>query len=134
MRISYWSADVCSSDLLIDTGLMLMRETASELTIDPAAVDRERGIILSERRARDTYQLRSLIDQLDFQIRGMTVADRIPVGTEEVIRPAHAGRRRDTYDRYYPPALAAPVTVGGFTTSAVAATRRGGFPGGEGWE
>src|SRR3546814_4336967 len=41
-----------ASDDLLDTGLMLMRETASELTIDPAAVDRERGIILSERRAR----------------------------------------------------------------------------------
>src|SRR3546814_3103209 len=58
-----------ASDDLIDTGLMLMRETASEVTIDPAAVDRERGIILSERRARDSYQLRSLIDQLDFQMQ-----------------------------------------------------------------
>ena len=56
-----------ASDDLVDTGLMLMRETASELTIDQGAMDRERGVILSERRARDTYQLRNLIDQLGFQ-------------------------------------------------------------------
>lgn len=110
-----------ASDDLIDTGLMLMRETGSELTIDPAAVDRERGIILSERRARDTYQLRSLIDQLDFQMQGMTVANRIPVGTEEVIRTAPAARLRDLYDRYYRPERATLVMVGDFDPAAVEA-------------
>lgn len=110
-----------ASDDLIDTGLMLMRETASELTIDPAAVDRERGIILSERRARDTYQLRSLIDQLDFQMKGMTVANRIPVGTEEVIRTAPAARIRDLYDRYYRPERATLVMVGDFDPAAIEA-------------
>jgi zinc protease len=110
-----------ASDDLIDTGLMLMRETGSELTIDPAAVDRERGIILSERRARDTYQLRNLIDQLDFQMKGMTVANRIPVGTEEVIRTAPAARLRDLYDRYYRPERATLVMVGDFDPAAVEA-------------
>lgn len=116
-----------ASDDLIDTGLMLMRETASELTIDPAAVDRERGIILSERRARDTYQLRSLIDQLDFQMQGMTVASRIPVGTEEVIRTAPAARLRDLYDRYYRPERATLVMVGDFDPAAVEAKIRARF-------
>ena len=110
-----------ASDDLIDTGLMLMRETGSELTIDPAAVDRERGIILSERRARDTYQLRNLIDQLDFQMNGMTVANRIPVGTEEVIKTAPAARLRDLYDRYYRPERATLVMVGDFDPAAVEA-------------
>lgn len=110
-----------ATDDLIDTGLMLMRETASEVTIDPAAVDRERGIILSERRARDTYQLRSLIDQLGFQMEGMRVASRIPVGTEEVIRTAPAARIRDIYDRYYRPERATLVMVGDFDPAAVEA-------------
>ncbi len=110
-----------ASDDLVDTGLMLMRETASELTIDPGAVDRERGIILSERRARDTYQLRGLIDQLDFQMQGMTVASRIPIGTEEVIRTAPAARIRDLYDRYYRPERATLVMVGDFDPAAMEA-------------
>ncbi|HKX89557.1 MAG TPA: pitrilysin family protein, partial [Sphingopyxis sp.] len=110
-----------ASDDLIDTGLMLMRETGSELTIDPAAVDRERGIILSERRARDTYQLRSLIDQLDFQMKGMIAPNRIPVGTVEVIQAAPAARIRDLYDRYYRPERATLVMVGDFDPAAVEA-------------
>ncbi|MDK2759910.1 MAG: insulinase family protein [Sphingopyxis sp.] len=110
-----------ASDDLIDTGLMLMRETGGNLTIDPTAVDRERGIILSERRARDTYQLRSLIDQLDFQMKGMSVADRIPVGTEDVIKTAPAARIRDLYDRYYRPERATLVMVGDFDPAAIEA-------------
>ena len=110
-----------ASDDLIDTGLMLMRETGGELAIDPTAVDRERGIILSERRARDTYQLRNLIDQLDFQMQGMKVASRLPVGTEEVIKTAPAARLRDLYDRYYRPERATLVMVGDFDPAAVEA-------------
>ncbi|WP_432769611.1 MAG: insulinase family protein [Sphingopyxis sp.] len=110
-----------ATDDLIDTGLMLMRETASELTIDPAAVDRERGIILSERRARDTYQLRSVVDQFEFQMPDMTVANRLPVGTEAVIRTAPAARLRDLYERYYRPERATLVVVGDFDPAAVEA-------------
>src|SRR3546814_11644111 len=65
-----------ATDDLIDTGLMLMRETASELTIAPEAVDRERGVIRSERRARDTTTPRGLIEQLAFPMPGMTVPNR----------------------------------------------------------
>jgi len=110
-----------ASDDLIDTGLMLMRETASELTIDPEAVNRERGVILSERRARDTYQLRSLVDQFAFAMPAMTVAQRIPIGTEDVIRTAPAERLRDLYDRYYRPERATLVMVGDFDPAAVEA-------------
>src|SRR3546814_10817121 len=40
---------------LLETALKLMRETASELTIDQAAVDRERGVVLAERRERRNF-------------------------------------------------------------------------------
>ena len=92
-----------------------------ELESDPAAVDRERGIILSERRARDTYQLRNIVDQLDFQMQGMKVASRLPVGSEEVIKTAPAARLRDLYDRYYRPERATLVMVGDFDPAAVEA-------------
>ncbi len=110
-----------ASDDLVDTGLMLMRETASELTLDPGAIDRERGVILSERRARDTYQLRSLVDQLAFQMPQMHVADRLPVGTIDVIQNAPASRLRDLYDRYYRPERATLVVVGDFDPAAMEA-------------
>ncbi|WP_309646323.1 insulinase family protein, partial [Phenylobacterium sp.] len=43
-----------TDDETVDTSLMLLREAAGNLTLDPAAIDRERGVVLSEERARDT--------------------------------------------------------------------------------
>lgn len=97
---------------LIDTGLMLLRETASELTIADAAVERERGVILSERRARDNYAFRNLMSQLDFLYAGSLVPQRLPIGTEEVIRTAPAERLRAFYRRWYRPERATLVIVG----------------------
>ena len=49
---------------LLDTALMLMRETASELTFSEEAVEREKRVILAERRVRDTFDYRNQIDNL----------------------------------------------------------------------
>src|SRR3546814_12246181 len=65
-------------------------------------------------------------------MRGMTVADRIPVGTEEVIRTAPAARIRDLYDRYYRPERATLVMVGDFDPAAVEAKIRARFSGWQG--
>ena len=46
-----------TDDDTVDTSLMLMREAASELLIAQDAMDRERGVVLSEERTRDTPQL-----------------------------------------------------------------------------
>jgi len=53
-----------TDDDTVDTALMLFREVASEVKFDPAAVDRERGVVLGEKRVRDTYQLHQLMDAL----------------------------------------------------------------------
>lgn len=116
-----------ASDDLVGTGLMLMRETASELTLDPGAIDRERGVILSERRARDTYQLRSLVDQFAFQMPQMHVADRLPVGTIDVIQNAPASRLRELYDHYYRPERATLVVVGDFDPAVMEAKLKARF-------
>jgi len=108
-----------ASDDLVDTALMLMRETASELTISEAAVQRERGVILSERRARDTFQLRNVIASLGFFFPDMLVKDRFPIGTEAVIRTAPAQRLRDFYANYYRPERATLVIVGDFDVAAM---------------
>ncbi len=110
-----------NTDDLVDTGLMLFRETASELLIAPEAVDRERGVILSERRARDTFGLRNLIDGLDYIYAGTLLPNRLPIGTEEVIRTAPAQRLRDFYDAYYRPERATLVITGDFDVAAMEA-------------
>ncbi len=96
----------------LDTALMLMREVAGEVTFDPGAVDRERGVILGERRVRDTFQLRQAEDQVAFQLPATPYPDRFPIGTEAVLKTASAATIRDLYRRYYRPENATIVYVG----------------------
>ncbi len=83
-----------SDPALLDTALMLMRETASELTITPEAVDRERGVIFSEKRVRDTYALRNLMDSLSFFYPGAHFIQRLPIGTDEPLNAATSDKLR----------------------------------------
>ena len=105
----------------IDTALFLMREVASELKVDPAAVDRERGVILGERRSRDSFQLNQIIDQLGFQVPGTPYPNRLPIGTEEVLKTASADTMRALYRRYYRPENATLVFVGDVDPAAIEA-------------
>ena len=101
-----------ADDAQIDTALMLMREVASEIAFDPGAVDRERGVILGERRVRNTFQLSQVMDQFAFQIPETPYPQRLPIGTEAVLKTAPAERLKALYRRYYRPENATLVFVG----------------------
>ncbi|MEM9310946.1 MAG: insulinase family protein, partial [Pseudomonadota bacterium] len=84
---------------LLDTALMLMRETASELLIAPEAVERERGIILAERRDRRSFAQRAQEDGFEFYAPDARFGDRLPIGTLEVIEGATSEQMRTLYER-----------------------------------
>lgn len=109
---------------LLDTAIMLMRETASELAFNPQAVEREKGVILSERRVRDTYALRSTIDSIAFFYPGAKLVDRLPIGTVETLQAATAEKLRAFYDRAYRPENTALIVVGEFDPDVVEAAIR----------
>ena len=97
---------------LLATALMLMREIASELTIAPGAVERERGVVLSERRDRTNYQLTNARDQFAFATPDARYVDRLPIGALEVLERAGAEELRAFYAREYVPANTVLVVVG----------------------
>lgn len=108
----------------LETALFLMRETASELTFDPEAVDREREILVSERRVRDTAGLRNFRDTFDFRIPGTRYTERFPIGLDEVLREAPAERLKALYHRFYRPENATFVAVGDFDVAEMEAAIR----------
>ena len=110
-----------TNDERVDTALFLMREAAGEAKFSQAAVDRERGVILGERRSRDSFQLNQVIDQLGFQIPGTPYPDRLPIGTEEVLKTASAATIQSLYRRYYRPENATIVFVGDADPAAIEA-------------
>ena len=87
----------------IDTSLFLFREVAGELKFDPAAVDRERGVILGEERARDNFQLHQFVDMVGFDYPETPYPNRLPIGVDSVLKGASADTIRNLYQRYYRP-------------------------------
>ena len=108
-------------DEMLETGFFLMRETASNLTLDPEAIDRERGVIISEMRARNSVGLRSFQDSAEFTVPSLNLHNRLPIGTTEVIENAPAERFREIYDEYYRPEYATFVAVGDFDVNDIEA-------------
>ncbi len=96
----------------IDFGLMRMRETASELTLDPKMLDTERGPVLSEEQLRDTPDMRVLLDQRAFLYKGLLLPRRMPIGTLDTIRQAQVPLMRAFYQAFYRPDRAALIVVG----------------------
>jgi len=111
----------------VDTALFLLRETASEISFDPGAIDRERGVILSELRDRNDYAQRNSDSLFSFTVPGTRIADRPPIGDRAIIEHAPAERFRAFYDRYYTPARATLVIVGDIDVDAVEAKIRARF-------
>lgn len=106
---------------LLDTALMLMRETASELTFDEEAVQREKGVILAERRVRNGYALKNTVDSLEFAYPGSLIAERLPIGTAETLEAADAAKLRAFWEREYVPTDTVIVVVGDFDPALVEA-------------
>ncbi|MGR4864164.1 M16 family metallopeptidase [Caulobacter sp. LARHSG274] len=110
-----------TDDDTVDSSLMLLREAAGELTIAPAAVDRERGVVLSEERTRDTPNYRVFVNTFAFQLAGQRPPQRLPIGKTEVLQTAPAQRIRDFYQAWYRPENAVVVAVGDFDVDAMEA-------------
>ncbi|MDB5422843.1 MAG: peptidase family, partial [Phenylobacterium sp.] len=116
-----------TDDETVDTALMLLREAAGNLTIAPDAVDRERGVVLSEERASDTPSYRVFKSRLEFQLRGQRMPTRYPIGKVEVLQHAPAAQIADFYRRFYRPERAVLVVAGDFDPAAIEAKIRARF-------
>lgn len=103
----------------LDFGLARMRETASELTIDPKALETERGPVLSEERLRDTPDLRALMQQRAFFYQGLLLPRRAPIGKTEIVSHASADQVRAFYRAYYRPERATLIVVGDIDPTTV---------------
>lgn len=91
------------SEEMLDVTLGIMRETAERLLLDPEAIEKERGVIQAERRARSNPAFKAFLDQLDFYAGHTILPDRLPIGTEATINTVTPEQFRDFYQRYYRP-------------------------------
>ena len=93
-------------------GLLVMRDYAAGALLLESEVERERGVILAEKRDRDSISVRNQRRSLAFELPGLRINDRYPIGTEEVIRSADSALLKGYYDAWYRPETMAVVVVG----------------------
>lgn len=99
--------------------LTFFSDVAGGLLFDPQEIDKERNVILSEKRARDSVGLRTYLAELDFLLPDARFPRRLPIGTEEVIRSADRARFVEFYDTWYRPERMTLVLVGDIDPSDV---------------
>lgn len=105
----------------VDTALMIMRDMVSGATLDAGAIDRERGIVLSEERSRASPGLRSALANFDFLMRGQRIPDRFPIGEPDILSTAQRDRFVAFYNAWYRPERTTLVAVGDFDVDAMEA-------------
>ena len=104
---------------LLATGLDILKEWASAITLEGAAIDAERGVVLEEWRQGRGAQARVSDEQFPILFGGSRYAERLPIGEPEVLENAPYEALRRFYETWYRPDLMAVVAVGDFDPDAV---------------
>jgi zinc protease len=100
-------------------GLEVLRDYADGLTFPDYALDRQRGVILSELRARATAQSEFSREWLALLYAGTALPQRMPIGEASLITRADAAGLRAFYRRCYRPERMIVLVVGDIDPAAV---------------
>ncbi len=104
---------------VIDTAFLVMEDWAQNVTFDSAEIEKERGVVLEEWRLGLGAESRMRDAQLPVVLRGSRYADRLPIGTPDVIRSFRPEQLRKFYSDWYRPDMMAVIAVGDFDPAAI---------------
>jgi len=100
-------------------GVQILADYAGGLLILPRMIDKERGIILSEKRTRDSVDYRAFEAQLGFVFAGTRLPERLPIGLTPVIEKSGREPFVDFYNTWYRPENFVVVVVGDIDGAAM---------------
>ena len=93
-------------------GFEVMRDFGDGALLATKEIDKERGVILSEKRSRDSVEMRLMEQQFEFLLPDSLITHRFPIGTEKVIKEAKRDRFTSFYKDYYVPTNMTFIVVG----------------------
>ena len=101
----------------LEKGLLVLADYARGALLLDSEIKRERGVILSEKRARDSADYRTYVAGSSFALRGTRMPQRMPIGVDETLKKADHQRLKSFYDAWYRPENMILVVVGDFKIS-----------------
>ena len=107
---------------VVDSCLLILHDWSGCLTLTDSAIRKERGVIREEWRTRQDAQTRMWEQQLPKMFPGSRYANRMPIGTIDVIENFKPDELRAYYKKWYRPDLQALIIVGDVDVDAVERT------------
>ena len=103
----------------VGKGLDILRDWAGEIAFEPGEVDKERGVVLEEWRLGRGAFMRLFDKHSKVLLKGTRYADRLPIGTPEIIKGAPRDALVRYYKDWYRPNLMAVIAVGDVDPAAI---------------
>ncbi len=97
---------------ILKNGMQIMRDWAQDATLDPAEIDKERGVVLEEKRSHKGAEERMRFQYWPLITNGSHYSERLPIGTDTVLNNFKPEVIRRFYQDWYRPDLQALIIVG----------------------
>ncbi|MDR1747355.1 MAG: insulinase family protein [Tannerella sp.] len=107
---------------VVDSCLLVLHDWSAYLTLADSLIEKERGIIREEWRTRSEAQMRLWEQQLPKMYPGSRYANRLPIGTIDVINNFKPDELRAYYHKWYRPDLQGIIIVGDIDAEKVEQT------------
>ncbi len=107
---------------VVDSCLLILHDWSNSLALTDSMIEKERGIIREEWRTRRDASQRLLEKQLQQMFPGNKYANRIPIGSIDVINNFKPEELRAYYKKWYRPDLQAIIVVGDVDVDTVEKT------------
>lgn len=93
-------------------GLLVLKDYSEGALLLPSEIDRERRVVLAEKRSRDSVGFRTFVSTLQFELPDTLFPKRLPIGTAEVLKSVGQEKLKRFYDTWYRPDKLVLIMVG----------------------
>jgi zinc protease len=107
---------------LLKNGFQILRDWAQEATLDSIEIEKERGVVLEEKRLGKSAQERLQYKYLPVILNQSRYSNRLPIGTDEVLNHFKRETIYNFYKDWYRPDLQALIVVGDIDVKATEKT------------
>ena len=97
---------------LVDSCILILHDWSSFISLEDDEIDKERGVIMEEKRTRNNAQQRIWEKMLPDIYPNSPYGHRMPIGTDEVIMGFDHDALRAYYQKWYRPDLQGIIIIG----------------------